>query len=150
MYATEADTTEDLQAIGTMKAKRRFTGRKAASSALWGGVAALEQKYGISDTGDKWDIDQAFDMARNLVVNTCINGLYLHQSRFENSQQSLYEQERVVSAEIEKYYRKAKEILSLNQDFFEKAAASLAQRKLLTMADIQKIKGSCKIVSVAI
>lgn len=115
-----------------------------------GGVAALDQKYGISDTGDKWDIDQAFDMARNLVVNTCINGLYLHQSRFENSQQSLYEQERVVSAEIEKYYRKAKEILSLNQDFFEKAAASLAQRKLLTMADIQKIKGSCKIVSVAI
>lgn len=115
-----------------------------------GGVAALDQKYGISDTGDKWDIDQAFDMTRNLVVNTCINGLYLHQSRFENSQQSLYEQERVVSAEIEKYYRKAKEVLSLNQDFFEKIAASLAQRKLLTMADIQKIKGSCKIVPVAI
>lgn len=117
-----------------------------------GGVAALDHKFGISDTGCDRDLNQAFDMARDLIVNTCINGFHLHGNRNlgENSQQLRHEREQAVSAEIEKYCRKAKEILSLNQDFFEKVAVSLAQRKFLTMADIQEIKSSCKIVSVAI
>ena len=59
-------------------------------------------------------------------------------------------QEEAVAVEVEKYYRKAKEILSSNWEFFEKLAAALAQKKLLSAVDIQKIKSECRIVTVAV
>ena len=46
--------------------------------------------------------------------------------------------------------RKAKEIISLNFEFFEKIAAALAKKRLLSAVDIQKIKSECKIVPVAL
>jgi ATP-dependent Zn protease len=52
--------------------------------------------------------------------------------------------------EVEKFYKKAKEILALNVEFLEKVAQALAAKKLLTSADIQEIKHSCNIVSVAL
>ena len=48
------------------------------------------------------------------------------------------------------YYRKAKEIISANREFFEKLAAALAEKKLLSAVDIQQIREDCRIVSVAI
>lgn len=60
------------------------------------------------------------------------------------------EQEQAVAAEVEKFYRKAKEIISLNFEFFEKIAAAIAKKKLLSAVDIQKIKSACKIVPVAL
>ena len=52
--------------------------------------------------------------------------------------------------EIEKIYRKVKEILSLNAEFLEKLADALSRKKLLSAADVQKIKSECKIVPVAL
>lgn len=115
-----------------------------------GGIAAIEQKFGISDIGCERDLDQAFGMTRELLVNTCINGFYLHTAEYSDSQRLMSEQEQAVAAEIEKYYRKAKEILSSNWDFFEKIAAALAQRKLLSAVDIQLIKNECKVVPVSL
>ena len=115
-----------------------------------GGVAAIEQKFGISDTGCEHDLDQAFDITKDLIVNTCTGGFYLHADGFDDSQRLMSEQERAVAAEVEKYFRKAKEILSSNWEFFEKLAATLAQKKLLSAADIQKIKNECRIVPVAL
>lgn len=48
------------------------------------------------------------------------------------------------------WYRKAKEILSTNWDFFEKLAAALAEKKLLSAVDIEKIQGECRIIPVAL
>jgi ATP-dependent Zn protease len=59
-------------------------------------------------------------------------------------------QEQAIAAEVEKAYRKAKEILALNAEYFEKVAAALAKKKLLSAADMQKIKSECKIVPVAL
>lgn len=115
-----------------------------------GGIAAVEQKFGIFDIGCESDIDQAFGITRELVVSTCTCGFHLHQSMFKDSQQPLSAQEQAISAEVEKYYKKAKEILSLNKEFFEKIAAALAQKKLLSAVDVQKIKSECKIVSVVL
>ena len=39
-----------------------------------------------------------------------------------------------------------KEILSTNWDFFEKLAAALAEKKLLSAVDIEKIRGECRII----
>ena len=115
-----------------------------------GGAAAIEQKYGIFDAGCDHDLDFAFDRTRDLVVNNCICGLHLHKNLFEDSQRLWSEQEQAVSAEVEKYYRKAKEILSLNMEFFEKVAAALAKKRLLSAVDIKQIKSECKITPVAL
>lgn len=56
--------------------------------------------------------------------------------------------EQAVAAEIERYYRKAKETLSANIDFLDAVANSLLEKGILTMHDIAKIKETCDIVSV--
>lgn len=115
-----------------------------------GGIAAVEQKYGVFDTGGVRDLDHAFDEAKDLVVNSCICGLHLHCNGFDDTEHLKYEQEKAVAAEVEKYFRKAKEILSLNHEFFEKIAVALSQKRVLTATDIQQIKSECKIVPVAL
>lgn len=47
-------------------------------------------------------------------------------------------------------YRKAKEIISLNMEFFEKVATTLAKKRLLSAVDIKKIKSECKITLVTL
>ena len=115
-----------------------------------GGIAAIEQKYGIFDAGCERDLYQAFDRTKDLVVNNCISGLHLHCNGFEDSERLKSEQEQAVSAEVEKLYRKAKEIIALNHEFFEKVALALAKKRLISAVDIQQIKSECEIVSVAL
>ena len=115
-----------------------------------GGAAAMEQKFGITDIGCERDLDHAFSMTRDLLVNACIKGFSLYEGRYADSERILSDREQAVAAEIENYYRKAKEIISANWDFFEKLASALAEKKLLSAADIQHIKKECRIVSVAV
>jgi ATP-dependent Zn protease len=76
-------------------------------------------------------------------VDRGVNGLRLHGCRYgELSEQLQFEQEQAVALEVERYYKKAKEILALNTEFLEKVAQALAEKKLLTTMDIQKIKNS--------
>jgi ATP-dependent Zn protease len=56
----------------------------------------------------------------------------------------------VIAAEVEKSYRKAREILALNAEYFEKVAQALARKKLLSAEDIQELKNGCRIVPVAL
>jgi ATP-dependent Zn protease len=86
-----------------------------------------------------------------MLVDQGVNGLRLHGCRYrEYSEQLQFEQEQSVALEVEKLYKKAKEILALNVEFLEKVAQALAAKKLLTSVDILKIKRSCNIVSVAL
>ncbi|MCH5321632.1 MAG: AAA family ATPase [Eubacterium sp.] len=124
--------------------------RKKVVVSTLGGMAAIEQKFGISDSGNTRDLDMAFDYVRDMVAGECSCGFSLHSRGFDDSDDLMSRQEQVVAAEVEKYYRKAREILSQNWEFFEKLAAELAKKKILNTADIQKIKAECKITSVAI
>ena len=56
------------------------------------------------------------------------------------------QQGQAVAAEIEKYYRKAKEILAANREFFEKVEQELAEKKLLTMRDLDRIRQECGVL----
>lgn len=124
--------------------------RKSSIIGALGGAAAIEQKFGIFDAGCARDLDFAFDRTRDLVVNNCVCGLHLHKNMYEDSQRLWSEQEQAVSAEVEKYFRKAKEIISLNMEFLDKAAAALAKKRLLSTVDIKQIKSECKITPVAL
>ena len=125
---------------------------KSRIIAALGGIAANEQRYGIFDAGGGRDLEHAFDRMRDLITNRFVNGLHLYSYGYEaaNSQQLQASQEQVIAAEVEKAYRKAKEILSLNAEYFEKVAVTLAQKKLLSAVDMQRIKNECKIVPVAL
>ena len=116
------------------------------------GMAANEQKFGVADLGGKSDLNQAFRATRAMLVDRGAGGMRLHGCNFESdlSAQLQYDQEQFVALEVEKLYKKAKEILALNAEFFEKVAKALATKKLLTTTDIQEIKNSCKIVPVTL
>lgn len=59
---------------------------------------------------------------------------------------TLFIREQLVAAEVERYYRKAKEILAQNQDFLEKMASALVDRGLLLAPDIQEVKNNGHII----
>ena len=117
-----------------------------------GGIAANEWKFGVTDIGGGRDLDNAFSEMKDLVINRGICGLHLYSYGYRdaNSQNLRAEQEQATAKEIEKIYRKVKEILSLNAEFLEKLADALSRKKLLSAADVQKIQSECKIVPVAL
>lgn len=110
-----------------------------------GGMAAVEQKFGIQDYGSSRDLSQAFDYVRSMVVDNGMCGFQFY-SRYRLSPELQYRQEQVIATEVEKYYHKAKEILSLNAEFFEKVASALSQKGLLSACDLQQIKSECTII----
>lgn len=114
------------------------------------GIAATEQKLGLFGMGGSRDFYIVFNAVHDLVINDCICEFHLHASEYNDSERLPSEQEQIVSSEMEHYYRKAKEILSLNSEFPEKLATALAKKALLSAVDIEKIRSECKIVSISI
>ena len=104
------------------------------------GIAAVEQKLGVRDTGCSVDLENAFDNVHDLIVNHCTSGFYLHGEYGEYSDKLREKQEQAVATEIEKYYFKAKEIIALNNSFLENTANSLLEKKILCSKDIENIK----------
>lgn len=84
-------------------------------------------------------------ITRFISIDRCreLCGFHLRGTGYQSSQAALAHQEQAVAAEIEKYYRKAKEILAANHDFFERVEQELAEKKLLTMRDLDRIRGEC-------
>lgn len=115
-----------------------------------GGRAAVEQKLGVTDMGCAEDLCSVFNRVRDLVTEQCVCGLALHEAEPDESEHLRSHQEQAVAAEVERYYRKAREILAENSDFLEKLADALAKKRILTAEDIQRIKSQCTVVPVAI
>lgn len=118
-----------------------------------GGIAAVEQRFGIFDLGGESDLFSIYDTVNALIGDKGMAGLHLvnRGNLWEHSSERLRaSQEDAVSAEVDALYRKAKEILSLNREFLEKVALRLAEKKILCTSDIQEIKSQCKIVPVAL
>lgn len=111
-----------------------------------GGMAAMEQKFGLPDIGCASDLNYAFDKVRNLLSRTCINGFSFYSRGYSESEHLEASLEQAAATEVERYYRKAKEIISANREFFEKLAAALAEKKLLSAVDIEKIREGCIMV----
>ena len=115
-----------------------------------GGMAALDQQYGMADAGVGQDLDHAFSLVSGLVGDACIRGFGFYVSECGDSQSRKSRREQAVAVEMERWYRKTKEILSANRDLFEAIAAELSQKGVLTTADIDRIKQRCRITPVAI
>ena len=119
---------------------RSLESRYAQVCTSLAGMAALEQVYGITDTGTSRDLDQAFRSIWHLVTENCTSGFSLHSS-YEDSQSLIARQEQAVTAEMERLYRKTKEILAQNRDLLDRLATLLAEKGVLTAMDIAVVKG---------
>lgn len=47
------------------------------------------------------------------------------------------------------YYRRAKELLAANRDFFERVEQELTEKGLLTGKDLQQVRSECGMLPVA-
>lgn len=117
---------------------------------LLAGMAATEQLLGLYDVGSSRDLQDAFDNMHDLVVKNALCGFGVCDCFYETSDDLHSRQEQAVSAEIEKYYRKAKEIIALNREFTENLAAAIMEKKFLSAVDVQAIKARHTIVNVDI
>ncbi|MBO4868386.1 MAG: AAA family ATPase [Clostridia bacterium] len=114
------------------------------------GKAALEQKFGITDIGVSRDLEQAFRTVTMLIGGCCSGGFNLHLDRFENPDETEARVDPAAAVEIERLYRKTKEILAKNNDLLCGIAKALFEKSYLTAADIEKIKSNCRVVLVSL
>lgn len=114
-----------------------------------GGMAAIEQRLGITDCGASNDLDGAFYMMENIVTSVCEYGFGYHVPGLRESETRKEARENMVISEVERYYRKAKEIIAKNGEFYDAVVNELSKTGLITMNDIARIKANCKIVAVS-
>ena len=114
------------------------------------GMAAIEQKFGVVDSGTESDLNQAFRMVGDMIADHCSCGFQFHSIDYRYSEDLQARKEQAAACEMERYYRKAKEILACNTVLLEKVAQALLKKDLLTMADLEELKRGCVLVSAAI
>lgn len=112
------------------------------------GMAAVDLKYGKKGRGSNTDIE---DAKSEIKMN--IDGAQYGFGMIECYERLASENiksawDNLVNIELERYYRETKQILAKNREFLDKLANELAEKKLLTMHDIQRIKSQCNIKEV--
>ena len=116
------------------------------------GMAAQEQKFGEIDVGSSEDLDRAFEKLWLLITKNCVSGLHLHDNMdftLSASPELTAKQEQAVAAEAEKYFRRAKEILSSNRELFEEIALELSKKGVLNASDIAQIRKKIRVSPIA-
>ena len=105
-----------------------------------GGMAASEQVFGEPDAGSSNDLDQAFSTAMDMVGEICICGIHLHHNGYNDSADLQARREQAAATEVERYFRKSKEILANNRPLLDAIAEGLMKKGFLTACDIADIK----------
>ena len=106
------------------------------------GLAAIDQKYGQRGFGGHFDTYEACNDAEALIKDDLQLGfefLVDNQSPEDENQRFQI----AVHVLLDLYYYKTKEILAQNREFLDTVAFELAEKKILTMYDIQRIKSQC-------
>ena len=106
-----------------------------------GGKAATEMIYGTFDLGCIDDLQRALDLVTTFVDNYCAYGF----DAFEGcnpSQYLLESKDRKVAEQMDRYYRKSKQIIAENRVFFDAMVQELLKEKTLTKKQIKSIRDS--------
>lgn len=112
------------------------------------GLAAVDQRYGQRGFGGVSDLsDVRSNLHRALDLDAGFGFGFIDQAS-NDSQARQTKIETAVDLLCERYFYKAKEILAQNREFLDKVATELAEKKVLTTYDIQRIKSTCNIKEV--
>ena len=114
------------------------------------GMAVSEQVFGVCDMGSSHDLDMAFRLVKGMVGDLCSNGLGFYSFGYHESPENTRRVEEATTAEVERFYRKAKEVLAQNRAFLDAVAKRLMEKRLITCRDIEELRKTCKVVSVAL
>ena len=104
-----------------------------------GGRAATEILLGIADVGCSSDLEEAHYQVDEFVDNLGTLGLDTHTRR-DSSAYICEKRDQLITSELERYYKIAKQIIVENRDFVEKMRDELLKQKTLTFRDIEKIR----------
>ena len=107
-----------------------------------GGMAGVECKFGIANCGASEDLDIVYRRMYGLIRSDCVMGIVKSFKGFDDSEHKKHQLEVIASAQVEKYYYKAKEIITQNKELFEAIAHALAEKVTITKIDIQKLKNA--------
>ncbi len=106
-----------------------------------GGKAATEMIYGTFDLGCDGDLHKALDLVTTFVDDYGAYGFNAFE-RGDSSQYLLESKDRKVAEELDRYYRKSKQILAENRGFFDAMVQELLKEKTLTKKQIRSIRDS--------
>ena len=106
-----------------------------------GGKAATEMIYGTFDLGCDGDLHKAFDLVTTFVDDYGAYGFNAFE-RGDSSQYLLESKDRKVAEELDRYYRKSRQILAENRGFFDAMVQELLKEKTLTKKQIKSIRDS--------
>ncbi len=85
-----------------------------------GGMAATEQVLGMEDIGNSKDMNQAFGIVGNMITSGCVFGFDYKSYEYDTSEDRKKKIEDLAGAMIQRYYKKAKEIIAKNREFFDR------------------------------
>ncbi|MCR5591696.1 MAG: AAA family ATPase [Lachnospiraceae bacterium] len=111
------------------------------NQAIWGlgGRAATELFFGSPDIGSNSDIAAVHDIVDNLVCGEAMAGFETFSYLVSYGGGTDDRKSLIVAHEMERYYRKAKEIIASNRDLFCELLQGLKERKTLTGREIREI-----------
>lgn len=115
-----------------------------------GGKAAAELKCGTVASGSFSDIKSALDDLSVSITQSGSLGSGLLCVADTQSDMSLYQQECAMRAEFERYFFKAKEIISQNREFLDAITRELAEKGCLLYSDIKRIRESVTVIPAVI
>ena len=116
-----------------------------------GGRAATDLVFGIADEGSLDDLGRAANHLRNRVEGGVEFGApFVRAGRMHESESWQWRLETLVEAEVARLYQKAKQVLAANREFLDRLADAIAANEYLLSSDIQAIKETCVIRSVAL
>ncbi len=104
-----------------------------------GGKAAIEMVLGAQDTGCSEDISKVYSIITDFIERDCAMGFETYGVR-EYSNYILEKRDRLVAAEVEKHYQRAKKIVVENRPLLDAIVDALMEHKTVTYREMQGIK----------
>ncbi|MCR4616783.1 MAG: AAA family ATPase [Lachnospiraceae bacterium] len=104
-----------------------------------GGKAATELITGLTDVGCNKDLGCAYEIVEDFVDDYCSYGF----ETFEGGNPSewlLKKKDRLIAAEVEKYYQVAKTIISENRELYDAVLEALLDHMTVTYREMREIK----------
>ncbi len=103
------------------------------------GKASTEVVTGEPDLGCSNDIQCVISQLETMIEDYCVKDFDVFW-RAEPSDDLLRRKERMISAELDRFYKEAKKILIENRPFLNAILDALLEKKILLQKDIQEIK----------
>lgn len=139
VYVCEDGRARGFTLFQTPESANDVVERQRTAIVSLGSRAAIEQRFGFVDGGIEKDLSSAFATVRRMVERTCVRGFDLYGSRYETSEGVRERIEWVTAAEVDRLYRRTKEIICANRGLLDAVAVALLEKGIVTMADIAEM-----------